>query len=43
MSTQNYLVNQSNYSFLKTLGIKERNLGCFANEWSGSGEVTKGL
>ena len=42
MSSQNYLVNQSDYGFLKTLGLKERNPGCFANEWSGSGEVVKG-
>ena len=41
MSTQNYLVNQSNYDFLKTLGLKERNAGCFSDEWSGSGEVSK--
>lgn len=43
MSSQAYLVNQPNYSFLKTLGLKERNLGCFSNEWSGSGEIVKGL
>lgn len=41
MSTQNYLINQPNYSFLKTLGLKEKNLGCFAEQWSGSGETSK--
>lgn len=41
MSTQNYLVNQPNYNFLQTLGIKEKNHGSFANEWFASGPTTQ--
>jgi len=41
MSTQNYLVNHPNYEFLKKLGLKERNDGCFAEQWSGNGEIIK--
>lgn len=41
MSTQNYLINQPNYDFLKKLGLKERNHGCFVDEWSSNGEIKK--
>lgn len=40
MSTiKNYLINNSKYSFLKKLGLEERNAGVFDGTWKGSGSV----
>lgn len=37
-SSSSYLVNQSEYGFLKDLGIEQDNHGVYNGKWSGSGE-----
>jgi aldehyde dehydrogenase family 7 protein A1 len=41
--TSQYLINDPKYSFLKDLGLNERNHGVFAThgQWFGNGEVCK--
>ncbi|KAJ8938603.1 hypothetical protein NQ314_011411 [Rhamnusium bicolor] len=42
VSTQ-FLINDSTYSFLKDLGLKETNLGVFDGTWKGSGQVIQSI
>ncbi|XP_057659504.1 alpha-aminoadipic semialdehyde dehydrogenase [Diorhabda carinulata] len=43
MATSNYLINDSKYSFLKDLGLKEKNLGVFDGNWKGSGPTIQSV
>ncbi|CAH1106105.1 unnamed protein product [Psylliodes chrysocephalus] len=43
MSSVEFLVNDPKYSFLKDLGLKEKNLGVFDGAWKGSGPVVQSI
>ena len=39
MSNQKYLIDQPKYSFLKDLGLEQKNAGVYNGTWFGNGEV----
>ena len=43
--SSNYLIQDSKYSFLKELGLSEKNMGVFAGHerWFGNGEVVESI
>ena len=43
MSSIPYLVDDTNFSFLKDLGLERTNKGVYNGEWSGNGEVVKSI
>ncbi|CAG9833867.1 unnamed protein product [Diabrotica balteata] len=43
MASGEFLINDSKYSFLKDLGLKERNLGVYDGAWKGSGAVVQSI
>ena len=38
-SSQKYLIDQPQYSFLKDLGLEKKNAGVYNGTWFGNGEV----
>lgn len=43
MMSSRYLIDDTNFSFLKDLGLERFNKGVYNGEWSGSGEITKSI
>jgi aldehyde dehydrogenase family 7 protein A1 len=43
MSTSSFLVNDPKYSFLKELGLEEKNNGVYDGTWHGKGEVVTSI
>ncbi|XP_065169766.1 putative aldehyde dehydrogenase family 7 member A1 homolog isoform X2 [Atheta coriaria] len=41
--SSSYLINDSKYSFLKELGLQEKNCGVYDGAWKGSGESVKSI
>nr|XP_023030300.1 alpha-aminoadipic semialdehyde dehydrogenase [Leptinotarsa decemlineata] len=42
-SSSEFLINDTKYSFLKDLGLEERNPGVFDGTWKGSGKVVQSI